>query len=310
MRNAFVKELNALAAADPRVVLLSGDIGNRLFDGFKASFPNRFYNCGVAEANMMSVAAGMALCGLRPICYTITPFTTVRCLDQIRVDVCYHNLPVIIAGVGSGLSYAELGPTHHSCEDIALLRALPNMTVLCPADVHETKGAMRAALKHDGPVYLRMGKKGEPLVHEKEPVFEIGKGIVLRQGGDVALVGTGTIMPEVIKAADRMGAQGISAHVVSFPSVKPLDLKLLEAIFKEFPLVVTVEEHSLIGGLGGAVAEWLAAGPAMKARLCVIAVADEFFAQAGDQETARQYFGLTADAIVTKVMNQVKQKRA
>src|SRR6185437_5126918 len=134
MRNAFADELTKLGRADPRVVMLSGDIGNRLFDKFKAACPDRFYNCGVAEANMMGVAAGMAMSGLKPVAYTITPFVTTRCLEQIRVDVCYHNVPVTVVSVGAGMAYASLGPTHHACEDIALLRALPNMKIVCPAD--------------------------------------------------------------------------------------------------------------------------------------------------------------------------------
>src|SRR5262245_50146263 len=165
MRNAFADELTKLGRADDRVVMLSGDIGNRLFDKFKDACPDRFYNCGVAEANMMGVAAGMALSGLRPVAYTITPFITTRCLEQIRVDVCYHNVPVTIVAVGAGMAYASLGPTHHACEDISLLRSLPNMKVVCPADAHEVRAAMRAAMHQDGPVYIRLGKKGEPNVH-------------------------------------------------------------------------------------------------------------------------------------------------
>jgi transketolase len=168
MRNAFADEITKLGAVDQRVVLLSGDIGNKLFDKYKEKAEGRFFNCGVAEANMMSVAAGMALCGLRPVIYTITPFTTTRCFEQIRVDACYHKAPVIIVGTGSGLSYAELGPTHHSCEDMAILRALPEMTVMAPGDVPELRAALRAALKQDGPVYIRIGKKGEPNIHPGE----------------------------------------------------------------------------------------------------------------------------------------------
>src|SRR5262249_33705790 len=164
MRNAFASEITALAAQDERIVLLSGDIGNKLFDEFKARFPGRFLNCGVAEANMISMAAGLAMCGLRPVTYTIASFTTVRCLEQIRIDACYHHQPIVIAGVGAGLAYAANGGTHHSCEDIALLRALPGMTVVCPGDPVEVRLALRAALQEPGPVYLRLGKKGEPVV--------------------------------------------------------------------------------------------------------------------------------------------------
>ncbi|MBD3308677.1 transketolase, partial [candidate division KSB3 bacterium] len=190
MRNAFAAELTSLAADNRQIILLSGDIGNRLFNDYKAQFPDRFFNCGVAEANMTSMAAGMALCGLRPITYTITPFATTRCLEQIRVDICYHNVPVIIAGVGGGLSYAGLGATHHSCEDIGFLRMLPNMTVICPGDAWEVRLALRAAVQHTGPVYLRIGKKGEPVVHSQAPEFTIGKGIVVQEGTEICLLST------------------------------------------------------------------------------------------------------------------------
>src|SRR5262249_37748072 len=155
MRSAFADEVTKIAIEDERVVLLSGDIGNNLFDRFKVANNGRFFNCGVAEANMIGVAAGLALNGLRPIVYTITPFTTTRCLEQIRDDVCYHAVPVIIVGTGAGLSYAELGPTHHSCEDIAILRSLPGMTVLCPCDSVEVRLMLRESLKQDGPIYMR-----------------------------------------------------------------------------------------------------------------------------------------------------------
>ena len=302
MRNAFAAELTALASEDERIVLLSGDIGNRLFDNYKARFPGRFFNCGVAEANMTSMAAGMALCGLRPITYTITPFATTRCLEQIRVDVCYQNLPVIIVGVGGGLSYAGLGATHHSCEDIAFLRALPNMAVICPGDAVEVRLALRAAVKHDGPVYMRLGKKGEPVIHEQAPEFVIGKGIVVREGSDVCLLSTGNMLPVAVQAAEELDSRGVSVQVVSLHTVKPLDEELLTEVFSRFMIVVTVEEHSLLGGLGGSVAEWLADRRPQKARLCRVGTADRFLHEAGGQDHARQYFSLTPEAIAEKTL--------
>jgi transketolase len=185
MRNAFAKELIELAREDRRVVLLSADVGNRLFDTFKAAFPDRFYNCGVAEANMIGVAVGMAMNRLRPVCYTLAPFITYRCLEQIRVDVCYHDAPVLIVGAGGGLAYASLGATHHSCEELGMLRLLPGLTVLAPADAIEVRALLKAALKHPGPIYMRIGKKGEPLVHAAEPPVVIGKAIVIRPGSQV-----------------------------------------------------------------------------------------------------------------------------
>jgi transketolase len=300
MRNAFAAELYACAAADPRVVLLSGDIGNRMFDEFKASWPDRFYNCGVAEANMMGVAAGLAMSGLRPVVYTITPFVTTRCLEQIRVDVCYHHAPVVIAGVGGGLSYAELGATHHSCEDIAFLRMLPGMTVVCPGDAVEVRLALRASLAHDGPVYLRLGKKGEPVVHEEPPEFAIGRGIMIREGADAAILSTGNLLPIAVRSAELLRERGRTPTVVSMHTVKPLDEALLERCFGEHPLVVTLEEHSVSGGLGGAVAEWLADHP-QQGRLLRVGTGDEFLHEAGDQAHARRHFGLDAESLAEKV---------
>jgi transketolase len=307
MRNAFAEELTRLAREDGRVVLLSGDIGNKLFDKFKAVDERRFYNCGVAEANMMGVAAGMALCGLRPVIYTITPFTTTRCFEQIRVDACYHNAPVVIVGTGSGLSYADLGPTHHSLEDMAILRTLPGMRVLAPCDNTELRLSLRAALQEDGPVYIRIGKKGEPDIHARLPEFRIGKAIVIRAGTDIALVAAGTIMPEVVKAAELLGERGVSAEVVSFHSVKPLDLEYLARACSRFKLLATIEEHGRIGGLGGAVAEWCASRRGAPLQIS-FGSDDEFMHEVGTQDYARARFGLTAGNIADKVHAALKAR--
>ena len=300
MRNAFAQEVTELAAADERVVLLSGDIGNRLFDDYKERHPDRFINCGVAEANMVSMAAGMAMDGLRPVAYTITPFITTRVLEQIKVDVCYHHVPVAIVGVGGGLSYASLGATHHSLEDIAFLRALPGMSVVCPADAHEVRPALRATLAQDGPVYIRLGKKGEPLVHAAEPDFRIGRGITLREGVDACILATGNIVPTALEAAEDLARGGLDARVVSFHTVKPLDEELLAEAFRSFPLVVTVEEHGLIGGVGSAVAEWAADHAPGGARLLRIGARDEYLHESGGQAHARSWYGLTSEAIAAR----------
>ena len=305
MRGAFAAELTKIARENLEVVLLSGDIGNTLFDGLKKIDARRFYNCGVAEANMMGVAAGMALSGLRPVVYTITPFTTTRCFEQIRVDVCCHNAPVVIVGTGSGFSYAELGPTHHSLEDMAILRTLPGMRVLAPCDSTELRLALRAALKEDGPVYIRIGKKGEPAIHAVPPDFRIGKGIVIRPGTDVGLIAAGTIMAEVVKAAELLGAQGASAEVVSFHSVKPLDRAYLEEACGRLRLLATVEEHGRIGGLGGAVAEWRAARRDAPPQI-MFGSADEFMHEVGTQRYAREKYGLTASNIAETVLAALK----
>ena len=303
MRNAFVQQLEQLAESDDRIVLLMGDIGNRMFDRFRARHPDRFYNCGVAEANMMSVAAGMALCGLRPIVYTIVPFVTTRCLEQIRVDVCYHEVPVTIVGVGGGLSYASLGTTHHSCEDIAFLRVLPHMKVVCPGDAMEVRAALAQALAQESPVYIRLGKKGEPVVHDDLPDLKIGRGLTLREGREIAILSTGNLLPTAVEVAQRLEADGRSVRLVSNHTVKPLDEGLLHECFSGFGLVVTLEEHSVLGGLGGAVAEWLADQDGVRARLLRIGTPDEFLHRVGNQADARRSVGLDTESIVRRIQD-------
>jgi transketolase len=310
MRNAFADELTKLGDRDPRVVLLSGDIGNRLFDKFKHSHPSRFFNCGVAEQNMMGVAAGMAMSGLRPVAYTITPFITSRCLEQIRTDACYHDIPVTIIAVGAGLSYAGLGPTHHACEDIAFLRAIPNLTVVCPGDAWEVRGALRAAFKQEKPVYIRMGKKGEPVIHQEVPAgFAIGKAITIEEGSDVCLLSCGTMLPEAIEASHRLRQNGISTCVVSFHTVKPLDEAFLTNTFGKFDLVATIEEHSLLGGFGSAVAEWMVDRAVQPKKFLRFGTPDLFFKKSGEQEYAREELGLTGHQIAERVLTAVSQMK-
>ncbi len=314
MRNAFAKELLELAEADPRIMLLSGDIGNRLFDPFKGAFPERFINCGVAEANMIGMAAGLALKGLRPVVYTITPFVTTRCLEQIRVDLCYHNLPVVVVGVGAGLSYASLGPSHHACEDIALLRSLPNMNVCCPGDALEVRALLRAALKNQSPLYLRLGKKNEPLIHESIPELEIGKAYPIRQGKDICLLSTGNLLPMALETAEKIeAARDLSVSVISFHTVKPLDQNFLAKAFASYQVIASLEEHSLLGGFGSAVSEWRndTLGPSEPSSLFLrFGTPDKFLLEAGEQSYLRQRCGLTPEAIAEKILAQSAIQKA
>jgi transketolase len=302
MRNAFAKAITELGDVYPNLVLLAGDIGNRLFDKFKESHPSRFYNCGVAEANMTGVASGLAASGLQPITYTITPFNTVRCLEQIRLDICYPNLPVIVVGTGSGLSYAGLGVTHHSMEDIAILRTLPNMHIVCPADPVEVRLAVNDALRLKRPTYIRLGKKGEPVIHQKDPDFEIGRGIVMRTGSDVVILGVGVMLGVALEAAEQLQKKGVSTKVVSLHTVKPLDDILLSKLFAEQKLVVVLEEHGLIGGAGSAVLEWGNAKRADLGKLVCFGGPDRFLSACGDQEEARILLELTPEKITQKIL--------
>jgi transketolase len=308
MRNAFADEVTQLAAGDPRVMLLSGDIGNRLFDKLRAQSPQQFMNCGVAEANMMGVAAGMGLCGLRPIVYTITPFTTTRCLEQIRVDVAYHKSPVIIVGTGSGLSYAGLGPTHHSLEDFAIFRAIPNLQVLAPWDAPSLRSLLKQALSSGQPTYMRIGKKGENELAPAEQVPAIGKGLRLREGADVCIVAVGTVASEALTAAELLRRRGINAEVVLSHTVKPTPVTLFEQITSRFNAVVSVEEHSRIGGFGEALLSFVAQH-GLSRSIEALGTADEFLPVVGTQSYARQYFGIDAARIAEAVARVISSDR-
>lgn len=306
MRNAFADEIIKLAEADKRIVLLMGDIGNRLFDKFRALYPDRFHNCGVAEGNMVSMAAGMASCGLRPVCYTITPFVTYRVMEQIRLDLCYHRQPVVVVGTGAGLSYASLGATHHSLEDIGMLRLLPHLKVTCPGDAMELRAVLREALRQDDPVYMRIGKKGEPVVHAEVPALKLGEALPMRESGRIALLSVGNMLPTALEAADALSARGHEARVYSFHTIKPLDTGLLARLGETCDLLVTLEEHSAIGGLGSAVAEWMADARLQKQpRLLRCGTPDEFLHQAGEQEFVRHLFGLDSASITERVLKHL-----
>ena len=304
MRNAFADELLKQSKIRNDIVLVAADIGNRLFDRFKEANPDKFYNAGVAEANAIGMAAGLSMGGFKPVVYSIATFITARCFEQIKVDVCYNGNPVIIVGVGGGFSYAGNGATHHSFEDIAILRSLPEISIVAPADSYEVRGALRAALKHDKPVYLRLGKKNEPLVHDSVPNFSIGKSIRLKKGNEVCILSTGNITPEAMAAAEMLETEGISTELMSFHTIKPLDREYLEEAVNNFRLVVTVEEHGIIGGLGGAVSEWKAAEELrseITAKLLSVGAKDSFMHRSGNQTYARKHFGLDSESIRSRI---------
>lgn len=301
MRDTFAREITKLASERSEITLLSGDIGNRMFDKFKEVAPERFLNCGIAEANMMSLASGMALSGLRPVIYTITPFTTTRCLEQIRVGVAYHQAPVLIVGTGSGLSYAELGPTHHSLEDIAILRTLPGINILAPADSIELSVQLREALCSPYPSYMRIGKKGEPDLHTSNSNLGIGKASFLRKGTDLLVLGIGPIMGEALQAANQLSAAGHSIAVATLGSVKPLDLDFLHSMKSTFTHWVTLEEHGLTGGCGSAISEWITDNNVSNISLHRLGIPDIFIHKLGNQAYTRKRYGLDAAGLVSTI---------
>jgi transketolase len=298
MRTAFVKALSELAASDARINLITGDLGFRVLDDFAARFPEQYLNPGVAEQNMTGLAAGMALCGKVVFTYSIGNFPTLRCLEQVRNDVCYHNANVKIVCVGGGLAYGALGISHHATEDLAILRSLPNMTVLAPGDPVEAMAATRAAAAHAGPCYLRLGKAGEPMVHRDPIDFRIGKAIAVRNGSDATLISTGGMLATIVAAADRLLELGISARVLSMHTLKPLDVEAVKMAARETRLIVTVEEHTVLGGLGGAVAEVVAELDGRVARLRRMGFPSIFTSHVGSQEYLRGVYGLSADSVV------------
>lgn len=296
MRNAFIRSLTEAAASDDRIVFLTGDLGFKLFDDFARRYPGRFINVGVAEATMASVAAGLALEGKKPFIYSIAPFATLRCYEQIRNDICYHETNVTVVGVGGGYSYGPNGPTHHALEDIAVMRVMPNMTVLCPGDPAETVAAVRALAKHRGAAYLRLGRAGEPAVHDGPVSFEIGQSLTLRDGRDVALLSTGNMLATAVQVADLLAAHSLSCRVVSMPTVKPLDTATIDAAVRQVRAVATLEEHGLLGGFGSAVAEHIA-GLGVAVTFRRFGAGNHFSHTCGDQEFHRQAQGLTAPQI-------------
>ena len=305
MRNEFARVITELAGEREDICLLSGDIGNRMFDEFKDRFPSRFINCGIAEANMMSVAAGMAMSGLRPFVYTITPFTTTRCLEQIKVGVAYHQAPVTIIGTGSGLSYAELGATHHSLEDIAILRAIPGINVLAPSDRLELCAQLKEAVTLDCPTYIRIGKKGEPNLNISTEGLGIGKAKMLRNGNDVLVLGVGPILNEAIRAADYLGTKDVSVAVASLGGARPLDEDFLRTMMGRFRHWVTVEEHSVVGGIGSTLLEWVGKQNDASLKVSNIGTPEEFIHILGNQEYIRKVLGLDAEGMAAFIENVV-----
>lgn len=301
MRTTFIQTLCRLAAADERIWLLTGDLGYSVLEPYHRDFAARYVNVGVAEQNLAGIAAGLASCGKIVFTYSIANFPTLRCVEQIRNDIVYNEQPVKIVSVGGGFAYGPQGYTHHGLEELAVLRTLPGMTVVAPADPVETDLATRALAQSPGPAYLRLGKAREPVIHQTTPDFAIGRAIRMRDGRDVTLISTGAMLGPALAAADALaGAQAsgdgpLHARVLSMHTLKPLDADAVLAAARETRAIITVEEHSVIGGLGSAVAEVLAeAGAAVPLRRW--GAPDRLLHAVGSQAYLR---GLCGDLIAT-----------
>lgn len=258
MRTAYLDTLYDLASKDKKVFALISDNGAIVYDKYRKDLAAQYLNLGISEANMLGVAAGMASCGKIPFAYTIGAFLAYRALEFIRNDICLQKLNVKIVGTGAGEVYSALGPTHHSTEDLGGLRSLPNLVILCPASPLEVKKATLAAYEHDGSVYLRLGTNREPEIYNADYLYQIGKGIMLRSGTDITLIGTGSILNDIMTAADILDKGGISARVINIHTIKPIDNKIILQAAEETKGIITIEDHNIIGGLGSAVAEVIA----------------------------------------------------
>lgn len=305
-RDAYGEALAELGAVNENIVVLEADLSKSTkTNDFKKVYPERFFNMGIAEQNLLGTAAGFAAAGKIPFASSFAVFATGRAYDQIRNSIAYPNLNVKIAATHAGLTVGEDGGSHQMLEDIALMRALPNMTVIVPADGVETKQAVKAAAAYEGPVYIRMGRPKVPVLFGDDYKFEIGKGIVLKEGSDVTIVATGIMVSKAVEAAEQLATEGISVAVVNISTIKPLDVDLIITQAQKTGAVVTCEEHNIYGGLGSAVAEVLVENcpvPMMR-----VGVADKF-GESGLPDELLEKYGLTANNIVTQAKAVIARK--
>jgi transketolase len=299
MRDAFIDELTAIAEANDRVVLMVGDLGFGVVDEFAKRFPKQFVNAGIAEQNMVGLAAGMASAGRKVFVYSIANFPTMRCLEQIRNDVCYHNLDVKIVSVGAGVAYGSHGYTHQAIEDLAVMRTLPHMRVVSPADPLEARLAAIDAAQRYGPAYIRLGKNGERVLHAEPHGIEISRPLIMRDGDDVIIAGTGAIVDECLKAAELLALQGIEARVLSIPLVTPMDTSWFKYDALTMP-IFTVEEHVLTAGFGSVVLEQLSEF-GISARVTRLGIQAHTLKELGSQAYLRGRNGIDANGIADRI---------
>jgi transketolase len=300
MRKRALQMVYELAKRDPRVLFIGSDLGVGTLDEFRREFPERFFMEGVSEAAIIGMAAGLALEGKIPYVNTIATFLTRRCFEQVVLDLCLHNVDVRLLGSGGGLVYAPLGPTHQAIDDLAILRSIPNMTVIAPADAVEMDQVMERSLDHKGPIYIRIAKGGDPIVTPRERPFRIGAAIPVRDGRDALIVTTGVTLQLALAASDALAGRGIQAGILHMPTIKPFDRETLLAAAGSVRAVVSVEEHTVIGGLGSAAAEALAEqGTGVRFRR--IGIPDVFPHEYGNQASLMRLFGLTPEGVAASV---------
>lgn len=306
MRDTFVKRLSEHAAKDPRIMLITGDLGFAVLTDYWQRFPKQFLNAGVAEQNMTGMAAGMALEGMIAFTYSIANFTTLRCLEQIRNDAAYHDANVKVVSVGGGFSYGAMGVSHHATEDLAIMRSLPSVTVVAPGDLWETAEATSALIAHPGTCYLRLDKTMTTNTARPGEIFILGKARRLREGSDITVITTGGILEESLKAAALLSEIGIEVRLVSMHTLKPLDTEEIVRAALETGGIVTLEEHTIHGGLGGAVAEALLDAGVMPKAFYRMGLRSGFSSIVGSQAYLRQRYEMDANAVAERVKTMLK----
>ena len=301
--------LAELAACDPSLYLITGDLGFGVLTDFAQRFPEQYINAGISEQNMASVAAGLALSGNTVYMYSLSNFPTLRCLEQIRNDICYHNANVKIIAVGGALAYGQLGMSHHATEDLAIMRALPNMRVFAPADPAEAVAVLEEVRRTNGPCYIRLEKNGPQPLHPEQPVTNVKKLQQLSKGNDVCLLASGSVLEEALAAAELLRQKNLSVGVCSVPCVKPLDEEALRGFASTCRLLVTLEEHNVIGGLGGAVAEVLSGLSGPHAMLLRCGLEDTYSGIVGSQTYLRKQYGLDGTSVAERILGQLECTR-
>ncbi len=304
MRTAFVDTIMELAENNEDLFLLTGDLGFSVFEDFRERFPKRFFNAGVAEQNMMGVSAGLALSGKTVIVYSIIPFVTMRVLEQIRNDICMQDLDVKIVGMGSGVHYGASGPSHHAIEDMSVMRSLPNMTVLSPGDAGEASSALKAAANHRGPVYIRLSKSRGSIEVSSKGKFEMGRGVLVREGSDITIVSCGDILHEATQVAVFLDSKDISVRLINMHTIKPVDKEILLKAAMETRAIVTIEEHSIIGGLGSCVAEVVAESDC-NIMFRRFALPDGFIRDIGSRAYLLEKNSLSVDDLALKIYGEI-----
>jgi transketolase len=300
MRYVTVETICEAALKDPNIYFISGDLGHAKTKEFHEQLNEQYFNAGMAEQNIVGVAAGLALTGKKVFVYSIVPFITLRCLEQIKDDVCYHNIDVTVVGIGGGFAYGNAGATHYSIEDVAVLRALPNMKIVCPATPYEAKTLTEEIIRLGGPAYIRLGRGKEDNLEKEYPV-KFGKAVVVHPGGDVAIFASGPILSEAIRAAKILEKEGISAEVINMHTIKPLNADVVRDRAKKRKMLCTLEEHNVIGGLGGAVAEIVSETQDPRAQLHRFGVPDKWPERLGSQQYLRKQMGISGEAIAGKI---------